>query len=80
MYILLIGSHGLSLVLQGNGPIRHVETCRDFFFFSARVHTTKSAVKILAPKTRCKYVLKIAEVTDFSVLGTACFRGLYNPS
>jgi hypothetical protein len=27
--------------LQGNGPIRQVETCPDFFF-TARVHTTKS--------------------------------------
>jgi hypothetical protein len=44
--------------LQGNGPIRHVETCPDFFF-TARVHRTKSAVKILAAKTHCKYFLKI---------------------
>jgi hypothetical protein len=31
------------------------------FFFTARVHTTKSTVKILAAKTQCKYFLKIAE-------------------
>jgi hypothetical protein len=50
------------------------------FFFTARVHTRKSTVKILAAKTRCKYFLKIAEITHFSVRGTACIRGLYNPS
>jgi hypothetical protein len=37
------------------------------FFFTARVHTTKSTVKILAAKTRCKYFLKIAEITRLSV-------------
>jgi hypothetical protein len=58
---------------QGNGPIRHVETCPDFFF-TARVHTTKSTVKILAANTHCKYFLKNAEVTHFF-----CTRGLYNP-
>jgi hypothetical protein len=36
-----------------------------FFFFTARVHTTKSTVKILAANTHCKYFLKIAEVTNF---------------
>jgi hypothetical protein len=49
---------------QGNGPIRHIETCPDFFS-TARVHTTKSTIKILAGKTHCKYFLKIAEVTHF---------------
>jgi hypothetical protein len=34
-------------------------------FFTARVHTTKSTVKIVAAKTHCKYFLKIAEVTNF---------------
>jgi hypothetical protein len=38
---------------QGNGPIRHVETYPDFCF-TARVHTTKSTVKILAANTHCK--------------------------
>jgi hypothetical protein len=33
------------------------------FFFTARVHTTKSTVKILASNTHCKDFLKIAEVT-----------------
>jgi hypothetical protein len=70
---------------QRNGPIRQVETCPDFFFYlfifsTARVHTTKSTVKILAANKHCKYFLKIAEVTHFSVRGTACIRGLYNPS
>jgi hypothetical protein len=31
------------------------------FFFTARVHTTKSTVKILAANTHCKYFFKIAE-------------------
>jgi hypothetical protein len=48
-------------VSQGNGPIRQVETCPDFLFFTARVHTTKSTIKILPANTHCKYFLKIAE-------------------
>jgi hypothetical protein len=32
-----------------------------WFFFTVRVHTKKSTVKILAAKTHCKYFLKIAE-------------------
>jgi hypothetical protein len=66
-------------ISQGNGPIRQVETCPDFFFFHCKVHTTKSTVKILAANTHRKYFLRIAEVTHFSVRGTACIRGLYNP-
>jgi hypothetical protein len=50
---------------QGNGPIRHVESCPDFFFFTARVHTTKFTIKILATNTHCKYFFKIAEITHF---------------
>jgi hypothetical protein len=50
------------------------------FFFTARIHTTKSTVKILAANTHCKYFLKIAEVIHFSVRGTACIRDLYSPS
>jgi hypothetical protein len=69
----------LNMYLQGNGLIRHVETCSAFFFI-ARVYTTKSTVKILAANTHYKYFLKIAEVTHFSVRGTPCTRGLYNPS
>jgi hypothetical protein len=45
---------------QGNGPIRHVEAAL-IFFFTARVHTTKSTVNILAANTHCKYFLKFAE-------------------
>jgi hypothetical protein len=55
------------MFLQGNGPIRHVETCPDFFF-TARVHTTKSTVKILAANSHCKYFLKIAEHGQYSSL------------
>jgi hypothetical protein len=50
------------------------------YFFTARVRTTKLTVKILAANTHCKYFFNISEVTHFSVLGTACIRGLYNPS
>jgi hypothetical protein len=42
---------------QGNGPIRHVETCPDFFL-TARVHTTTSTIKILAANTHCRYFFK----------------------
>jgi hypothetical protein len=34
-------------------------------FFTARVHTTKSTIKILAANMHCKYLLKIAEITHF---------------
>jgi hypothetical protein len=64
-------------ILQGNGPIRQVETCPDSSF-TARVHTTKSTVKILAANTHCEYSLKIAEVTHFSVRGTACISTAHN--
>jgi hypothetical protein len=37
--------------------IRHVETCLDILF-TARVHTTKSTVKILAANTHSKYFLR----------------------
>jgi hypothetical protein len=47
--------------LQGNGLIRHVKTCPDFFFTAS-------------------IFFLIAEVTHFSVRGTAFTRGLYNPS
>jgi hypothetical protein len=63
---------------QGNGPIRHVETCPDFFF-TARVHTTKSAIKILAAKTRCKYFLKIAEVTHFFCTRNRLYQRFVQP-
>jgi hypothetical protein len=65
-------------VSQGNGLIRHVETYPDFFF-TARAHTTKSTVKILAANTHCKYFLIIAKVTHFFCTWNPCTRGLYNP-
>jgi hypothetical protein len=34
-------------------------------FSPARVHTTKSTVKILAANTHCKYFLKIVEIIHF---------------
>jgi hypothetical protein len=39
-----------------------------FFFFTARVHTTKSTVKILAANMHCKYFLKIAEQGQYCSL------------
>jgi hypothetical protein len=49
-------------VLTREWSIQHVKTCLDFFFFfTARAHTTKSTVKILAANTHYKYFLKIAE-------------------
>jgi hypothetical protein len=54
------GEGGRNTYSQGNRPIRHVETCPDYFF-TARVHTTKPTVKILAANTHCKYFLKIAK-------------------
>jgi hypothetical protein len=76
--INLILKFRISLNLQGNSPIRHVETCPDFFF-TARVHARKSNVKILAANTHCKYFLKIAEVTHFFCTRNRFTRGLYNP-
>jgi hypothetical protein len=63
---------------QGNGPIRHVKTCPDFFF-TARVHTTKSTVKILAANTYCKYFVKIAEVTRFFCTRNRLYQRFVQP-
>jgi hypothetical protein len=42
-------------------------------FFTARVHTTKSTVKILAANTHCKYfffkLLNIANIVTYQTLG-----------
>jgi hypothetical protein len=38
------------------------------FFFTARVHTTKYTVEILAANAHCKYFLKIAEHGQYSSL------------
>jgi hypothetical protein len=65
--------------LQGNGPIRHVETC-PHFFFTARVHTTESTIKILAANTHCKYFLKIAEVTHFFCTRNRLYQRFVQPS
>jgi hypothetical protein len=42
------------------------------FFFTARVHTTKSTVKILAANTHYKYFLKIAEHCQYCNLPDHC--------
>jgi hypothetical protein len=49
------------------------------FFFTARVHTTKSTVKILAAKTHSKYFLKIAEVTHFFCTRNRLYQTFVQP-
>jgi hypothetical protein len=49
------------------------------FFFTARVHTTKSTVKILAANTHCKYFLKIAEVTHFFCTRNGLYQRFVQP-
>jgi hypothetical protein len=49
------------------------------FFFTARVHTTKSTIKILAANTRCKYFLKIAEVTHFFCTRNGLYQRFVQP-
>jgi hypothetical protein len=64
-------SEGQSLVTERNvsykGMVRSdmSKPALIFFFFTVRVQTTKSTIKILAANTHCKYFLKIAEVTHF---------------
>jgi hypothetical protein len=48
-------------------------------FFTARVHTTKSTVKILAANTHCKYFLKIAEVTQFFCTRKRLYQRVVQP-
>jgi hypothetical protein len=48
-------------------------------FFTARVHTTKSTVKILAANTHCKYFLKIAEVTHFFCTRNRLYQRFVQP-
>jgi hypothetical protein len=57
-------------------------TCRNlpWFFFTARVHTTKYTVKILAANTHCKYFLKIAEVTHFFCTRNRLYQRFVQPS
>jgi hypothetical protein len=50
------------------------------FFFTARVHTTKSTVKILAANTHSKYFLKIAEVTHFFCTRNHLYQRFVQPS
>jgi hypothetical protein len=50
------------------------------FFFTARVHTTKYIIKILAANTHCKYFLKIAEVTHFFCTQNRLYQRFVQPS
>jgi hypothetical protein len=65
------------LTREGSDP-----TCRNlpWFFFTARVHTTKSTVKILAANTYCKYFLKIVEVTHFFCTRNRLYQRFVQPS
>jgi hypothetical protein len=56
-------------------------TCRNlpWFFFTARVHTTKSTVKIWAANTHYKYFLKIAEVTNFFCTRNRLYQRFVQP-
>jgi hypothetical protein len=57
-------------------------TCRKlpwFFFLTARVHTTKSTVKILAANRHCKYFLKIAEVIHFFCTRNRLYQRFVQP-
>jgi hypothetical protein len=56
--------YDVALNSQGNGPIRHVETCSDFFF-TARVHTTKSTIKILAANAQLQVFFKLPKLLAF---------------
>jgi hypothetical protein len=49
------------------------------FFFTARAHTTKSTVKIIAANTHCKYFLKIAKVTHFFCTRNRLYRRFVQP-
>jgi hypothetical protein len=50
------------------------------FFFTARVHTTKYTIKILAANTYCKYFLKIAEITHFFCTRNRLYQRFVQPS
>jgi hypothetical protein len=50
------------------------------FFSTARVHTTKYTVKILAANTQCKYFLKIAELTHFFCTRNRLYQRFVQPS
>jgi negative regulator of replication initiation len=49
------------------------------FFFTARVHITKSTVKILAANTHCKYFLKISEVNRFFCTRNRLYQRFVQP-
>jgi hypothetical protein len=49
------------------------------FFFTTRVHTTKSTVKILAANTHCKYFLKTAEFTHFFCMRNRLYQRFVQP-
>jgi hypothetical protein len=66
--------------LTYNGMVRSdMSKSTDFFFFTARVHTTKSTVKILAANKHCEYFLKIAEVTHFFCTRNRLYQRLVQP-
>jgi hypothetical protein len=62
------------------GMVRSDVSKPALIFFTARVHTTKSTVKILAANTHCKYFLKIFEVTNFFCTRNRLYQRCVQPS
>jgi hypothetical protein len=49
------------------------------FFSTARIHTIKSTIKILAANTHCKYLLEITEVTHFFCTRNRLYQRFVQP-
>jgi hypothetical protein len=62
------------------GMVRSDMSKPALIFFTARVHTTKYTIKILAANTHCKYFLKIAEVTHFFCTRNRLYQRFVQPS
>jgi hypothetical protein len=83
MWILFLfrrGCKATSLKLDSHkGMVRSDMSKPALIFFSLQEYTQQNPLKIVATNTHCKYFLKIAEITNFSVRGTACTKCFYNP-
>jgi hypothetical protein len=62
------------------GMVRSDMSKLALIFFTARVHTTKSTIKILAANTHCKYFLKIAEITHLFCTRNRLYQRFVQPS
>jgi hypothetical protein len=69
-----------SYLKTDKGMVRSDMSKPALIFFSARVHTTKYTVKILAANTHCKHFLKIAEVTHFFCTRNRLYQRFVQPS